>query len=206
MTSVPLAPTRAVALALREERKMVGEAYEFLDEKRLVLAAELLRQLERYEQLRTELNTLADMAGERLAAAVQRHGLQEIAVYPTPPQGQQRFDVQQRSFMGVRLLETSLNTSDSPAPAPAQACFPSAEAQECRLAFEQLLERSGELAGVTGNLYRLRAEYRLTERRARALENIIVPEIEQLLKDVTTHLDEADLEDVIRVHQKIKSR
>ena len=48
MTATDQAPTRAAVLALREERVVVGEAYDFLDEKRLLLAAELLRQLEGY--------------------------------------------------------------------------------------------------------------------------------------------------------------
>jgi len=204
VTGASQAPTRAAVLALRDERRLVGEAFEFLDEKRLVLAAELLRQLERYERLRIELDALADTAGRRLATAVQRHGLQELAVYPARAHGQRRLDVQQRNFMGVRLLETSLNTAGQPAPT-AQACFPSAEAEGCRLGFEQLVERSGELAGVAGNLYRLMAEYRLTERRARALENIVLPELDQLLKDMTTHLDEVDLEDAIRVRRQVKA-
>jgi V/A-type H+-transporting ATPase subunit D len=204
VTGVPQAPTRAAVLELRDERRIVGEAYEFLDEKRLVLAAELLRQLERYERLRAELDGLADTAGRRLAAAVQRHGLQELAVYPGRLQGQHRFDLEQRNFMGVTLIETSLDTSGMPVPT-VPACFPSVEAEDCRSAFEQLLERSGELAGVAGNLYRLMTEYRLTERRARALENIILPEIEQLLKDMTTHLEEVDLEDAIRVRRQVKA-
>ena len=40
------APTRAAVLELRAERIVVEEAYDFLDEKRLLLAAELLRQVE----------------------------------------------------------------------------------------------------------------------------------------------------------------
>ena len=76
------APTRATVLALREERRVVGEAYEFLDEKRLVLAAELLRQLAHYRDLRRELSVEAASARSRLIAAVRRHGLQELAVYP----------------------------------------------------------------------------------------------------------------------------
>jgi len=44
----------------------------------------------------------------------------------------------------------------------------------------------------------LLAEYRLTERRARALENVILPEIEQSLNEMNSYLEEADLEDAIR--------
>ena len=46
MSGMEQAPTRSAVLELKGERVVVGEAYDFLDEKRLLLAAELLRQLE----------------------------------------------------------------------------------------------------------------------------------------------------------------
>jgi V/A-type H+-transporting ATPase subunit D len=191
-------PTRSALLALREERVVVGEAYEFLDEKRLLLAVEILRQLRRYETLVEEAGALADTAARQLAAAVCRHGLEELSVYPACPQEQWRPERQQRNFMGVTLVETRMSAAGDPSP-PIPACFPSRAAEQCRQAFQELVARNGELAGVTGNLYRLMTEYRLTERRARALENIILPEIEQELKEMSTHLEEMELEDAIRV-------
>ena len=59
--------------------------------------------------------------------------------------------------------------------------------------------KSAVLAGVSGNLYRLLAEYRITERRSRALENIILPEIRLALHEMSSHLEELELEDAIRV-------
>lgn len=54
------------------------------------------------------------------------------------------------------------------------------------------------LAGVSGNLHRLGREYKITERRARALENVILPEIDQSLRQMSSLLEEQDLEDAIR--------
>ncbi len=67
-----------------------------------------------------------------------------------------------------------------------------------------MLVQNTVLAGISGNLYRLLAEYRVTERRSRALENVILPEISQMLREMTTHLEEIDLEDAIRV--RLQSR
>jgi V/A-type H+-transporting ATPase subunit D len=197
------APTRAAVLALREERTVFGEAYEFLDEKRLVLAGELLRQLELYRAMQKELKRLASTARSGLIAAVQRHGLQELAVYPPRPQDAWRVQQRHKPFMGVTLQTNALEAAGTHA---AAASFPSDEAEQCRLAFEQLVELNVRLAGVSGNLYRLMAEYRLTERRARALESIILPEIEQALKEISVHLEEIDLEDAIRVRRQAGKR
>ena len=195
-------PTRAALLELAEEQRVVAEAYEFLDEKRLLLAAELLRQLEQYETLLKEIQSLARSASQQLVAAVQRHGLQELSVYPAAPLESVGIELQQRNVMGVALLDLRLVMADAGSGAPPVASQPSPEAEQCRAAFAGLLPGLATLAGISGNLYRLLAEYRRTERRARALENVILPEIEQALAQVSSYLEEADLEDAIRVRLK----
>jgi V/A-type H+-transporting ATPase subunit D len=101
-------------------------------------------------------------------------------------------------FMGVTLLETQLLIV--PNRDTTNAANPSPEANHCQKVFQELVKISGIIAGVSGNLHRLLAEYRRTERRARALENVVIPEIQQTLQAMATQLEELDQEDVIRVH------
>jgi V/A-type H+-transporting ATPase subunit D len=190
-------PTRSAVLELKAERIVVREAYDFLDEKRLLLAAELLRQLAAYDHLRQELELLRQQAVSALVRAVALHGLQGLSVYPATVLESARFETETRNFMGVMLATTRLQLTDDGA-ANIAAC-PSSEARACQLAFRKLLEVSGRLAGISGSLYRLLAEYRLTERRARALENVFLPEIEEMLRAMTSHLDELEFEDAVRV-------
>jgi len=192
------APTRAAVLELRQERSVVSEAYDFLDEKRLLLAAELLRQLDAYQQLQAKLESLVGQARRQLIAAVARHGVQGLSVYPAAPLEGARLHRQQRNFMAVTLVETQLRFTESQQSAPRLASNPSSEAEACRKVFADMMQHSAVLAGLSGNLHRLLGEYRLTERRARALENVILPEIEQSLNEMASYLEEADLEDAIR--------
>ncbi|MGD2073665.1 MAG: V-type ATP synthase subunit D [Gammaproteobacteria bacterium] len=194
-----LSPTRAALLELGQEQRVVSEAYAFLDEKRLLLAAELLRQLARYQELLQRIEAAVRTARQELIAAVQRHGLQELSLYPAAPLDGARIEAQQGNVMGVTLLEGSLAMPETRRRAPA-AGLSSPEAEHCREAFAALLPELVLLAGVSGNLYRLLAEYRRTERRARALENVILPEIEQALAQMTSHLEEMELEDAVRTH------
>ena len=46
---------------------------------------------------------------------------------------------------------------------------------------------------------RLIEEYRRTERRARALENVLLPEIDHSLKFIEEQLDAVDQEEAVRV-------
>jgi len=192
------APTRAAVLELRAERGVVEEAYDFLDEKRLLLAAELLQQLDRYEVLSSAIRKKTRAARAQLLAAIHRHGLQGLSVYPSLPLDTLRIETSRRNLMGVTLLETAAVLPEAtPDSAPA-AAYPSVEAAACREVFRELFALGTELAGISGNLYRLLAAYRLTERRARALENVILPEIEQSLSRMSTYLEEIDMEDAIR--------
>jgi len=192
------APTQAAVLELKHEQDVVREAYVFLDEKRLLLASELMRQLRLYQRLRTETTNLQAKARDAAQAAVMFHGLDGLQVYPPRPLGDAEFVQNTRNFMGVMLVETELVSGET-AGVDVQEGDPSARADNCARLMRELVVKSAVLAGVSGNLYRLLAEYRVTERRSRALENIILPEIEQALGEMSSHLEELELEDAIRV-------
>lgn len=200
MSGPEQAPTQAAVLELREERVVVSEAYDFLDEKRLLLAAEMLRQLEVYDQLTGRIAAVTADAAQSLRAATARHGLQGLSVYPAASLEEAVIGMQERNFMGVTLVDTDLTLPASAGDDVAMACNPTSEAEQCRASFLELLKLTAVQAGVSGNLHRLSREYRVTERRARALENVILPEIEQSIRIMTGHLEELVFEDIIRVH------
>jgi len=199
MTGPVQAPTRAAVIEMKNEQKVVNEAYIFLDEKRLLLASELLRQLRLYQQLNNEFETLQTQAKAAMQSAVMFHGLDGLQVYPAVTFDNALFKQSTRNFMGVSLVETELSTEHSKG-TDATASNPSGRAEYCRKLFREIVVQSAVLAGLSGNLYRLLREYRLTERRSRALENVILPEIKQSLREMSLHLEELDLEDAIRVH------
>lgn len=194
------APTRAAVLELKAERVVVEEAYDFLDEKRLLLAAELLKQLATYESLLAAVQAQTDAARQALAAAIKRHGLQGVSVYPVAA-AEYRLQRSARNLMGVSVLDIEL-APGAEAPVNPPASDPSVEAREAQDAFRKLLAQSALLAGVSGNLYRLYEAYRLTERRARALENVILPDIQATLAHMDAYLEEMDLEDAIRARPR----
>ncbi|MDH3672913.1 MAG: V-type ATP synthase subunit D [Gammaproteobacteria bacterium] len=189
-------PTRAALLELKEERHVVHEGYDFLDEKRLLLAAEILRQLRRYQDLMGEFESAHRQAATALTQAAARHGLQGLEVYPAVKLEAARITTVRRSFLGVTLVESTL-AHELPE-VEVRAMNPSAEARHCCRLFGDVLEHVAVMAGVSSNLFRLMAEYRRTERRARALEDVILPEIEETLHDMEMHLEETDQEEAVR--------
>jgi V/A-type H+-transporting ATPase subunit D len=101
--------------------------------------------------------------------------------------------------MGVELVDIELTSGNSKHPFADDASA-SNYVRRVRQLMTEIVVKNAELAGLSGNLYRLLREYRITERRSRALENVILPEIEQDLYEMSSHLEELDLEDAIRTH------
>ncbi|MGF1614146.1 MAG: V-type ATP synthase subunit D [Gammaproteobacteria bacterium] len=192
-----ITPTRSAFLALREEREGMREGYRFLDEKRLVLAAEMLAELKRYETALGRFHTAWAEAVRGLQGAVARHGLEGLFLYPPRPVGFS-FAADQYSVLGVPMLKLAIEPCGEEA-APELPVNASPEAEHCRALFAQLLPEAARLAVMAGNLERLRAEYQRTSRRARALEDVLLPEIAQNLDFLETALEELDKEEALRV-------
>ena len=161
--------TRVAFLELSDERRLVREGYELLDEKRMLLASEIMRQLKRLAALREER--------ERLEAALLRTDVQ--------------------TFLGLHLVDAVIEEPQDAA--PDRPTLPTPEARACEAAFHRLLLIEAPIAACVGNLRRLVREYVRTERRARALENVMLPEIDGSLKFIEEQLDALDQEEAIRV-------
>jgi V/A-type H+/Na+-transporting ATPase subunit D len=192
-----VAPTRSAAMGLAEERTLMRQGFGFLDEKRMLLATEILRLVRRVEALAEEMAALRRAAAAALAAAVERHGLDALQVYPAPAVGPSPSPLGHVKFMGVPV-KACAPWRITPAAAPA-ALDASEEAVACRVAFERWLETTQEAGALAANLERLGREYRRVERRAKALENVLLPEVEASLKQVVEQLDVMDQEEAVRV-------
>jgi len=64
-------------------------------------------------------------------------------------------------------------------------------------AFAALLDAATPLAAVAGNLARLSLEYRRSVRRAHALQDVLLPELDGTVADLETRLEELEQEDAI---------
>ena len=189
--------SRSAFLDLQDEKRLVNDGYEFLDEKRILLAAELLRQREAWRAARGVFMERWDEAAKRLPDAVADQGLEGLQVHPRYTLGRAGPEISERPYVGQVLLEASLAADGIEL--SRDPVRPSRDVRLLAAAFRALLEAAAPLAAITANLERLMREYRRTERRVRALENVVLPEISQDLAAMEEHLDLNDQEEVIRV-------
>ena len=192
-------PTRAVVLELKEEQRAMHEGYVFLDEKCLLLAGEILRELEHYAKLDLAMLAAHQAALQALQAAVARHGLDDLQVYPALDQSGATMMREARSIMGVLLQDARWQSAHAEPPA---SVVRSPEAEACRHAFTALIVASARLAAVSSNLERLSFEYRRSVRRARALQDVLLPEVDQAVYRIETRLEELEQEDAITMRRR----
>jgi V/A-type H+-transporting ATPase subunit D len=189
--------TRVAFLELQEERRLVQEGYELLDEKRMLLAGEILRQLRLMDVLEQEARVQQDSARAAFEAALAVHGLDELTVEPPQQLARSLLRSEQRGFLGTSLIEAELELADE-GPA-ASSLRPTPEVRASAAAFRELIRQQVALAACAGNLRRLVKEYVRTERRARALEKVLLPEIDSSLQFIEEQLDALDQEEALRV-------
>lgn len=193
------AATRSAALALADERTLMRQGHQFLDEKRMLLAAELLRGLRAHQAQEAALLAGVQAAAAALRAALHRHGLQGLQAYPAAVLDPVAPAPTRDSFLGVARLQVAY--APQAGLDEMRALDASPEAQAAAQACAALLGPLAVLAASAGNLVRLAAEFRRTERRAKALENVLLPEVQHALAAILDHLELGEQEEAVRIRQ-----
>ena len=141
--------SRSAFLDLRDEQRLVNDGYEFLDEKRILLAAELLRQREAWREANTTFMGRWREATKALPAAVADQGLEGLLVHPRYPLEVARFGVTEWPYVGQVMLEASMEVGD--AALSREPVRPSQEVRRCADAFRALLEAAVPLASMSSH-------------------------------------------------------
>jgi V/A-type H+-transporting ATPase subunit D len=187
-------PTRSTVIALAEERHAMQDSYVFLDEKCLLLAQAMMKELRSYQRLSAELRAASVEAAAALQGALARHGLEGLQCYPATDSAGSAPAVKRRRLMGVVLQEAALDLAGKSRLEPVN---PSPEAEACRVGYARVTRLAAGLAAITGNLERLYREYRRSVRRVRALQDVLLPEVDRTIYEIETSLEELEREEAV---------
>jgi V/A-type H+-transporting ATPase subunit D len=189
--------SRAALLELRREKELIEQGHRFLDEKRMQLARELLQRLERWVALLEKLDTAENEARDALIDAVTAHGVGDLQAYP--PGKIEKLDMEQdnNGFLGLVLPVMALTLEIEGTLEAPTVKRPLVTLAANRYA--DLVEIAGEGAALLTAMLRLEDEYKRTERSVRALENVVMPEIQEEEKFTEEALAELEQEEAVRV-------
>ncbi|MGI5835094.1 MAG: V-type ATP synthase subunit D [Chloroflexota bacterium] len=191
---VPL--TRSTLLETQRLLVLAREGHDLLDRKREILLAELLSAAPEADQARDSMVQSFQAAYDALAAARMAMGGKAVrraalAVHEKVP-----LKVTERSNMGavVPTIQCSVQ-GERPAYSLAGTA---AELDRAIDAFRELIGIVCDAAEKETTVLRLAREARGTQRRVNALRNVVIPQQEQIIKQVREALEDAERESFFR--------
>jgi V/A-type H+-transporting ATPase subunit D len=186
-------PTRSNLLRTRQELKFAREGFEILDQKREVLAKELVRLANDAEQMRDRVDEMLAEAYRALEKAMLTMGREHVewaalAVHKT-------VDVKLK-YHGVMGLELPLIEAAGEPPEMSYSLGDTtASLDQASAAFREILSDIPELSRLVTTVWRLAIELRKTQRRVNALQYIFIPEYEETIAFIESSLEEREREE-----------
>ena len=181
--------TKGNLILYKKALKLAALGYELLDRKRNILIRELMSLVDKAGELRGSIEDTYKEAYSALQLANISMGLVTPYANCIP--------VETGSVMGVELPKVTLKER----PLKVTYGFSQTDSQLDRayLAFEKVKQTTAVLAEVENSIYRLSVAIKKTQRRANALQNIIIPRNERIVKFITDSLEEKDREEFSRM-------
>jgi V/A-type H+/Na+-transporting ATPase subunit D len=203
MARLELPATKANLLRLKEDLLLAKEGYQLLDEKREILLREIFSHLADLKRSRKEAETALAEAYATLKQAcfaLGRDGVERAALAARLPG---EINLREWSVIGVRvpLFEWEV----SPEPPPWGLLGTSLELDTAREKFLLALRQLVALAEVEVAFHRLAAELRKTQKRANALQNLLIPQYQETVHYMESSLEEKEREALFQL-KRIRER
>ena len=188
-------PTKGNLMAAKRSRALAKTGYELMDRKRNILIRELMTLMDTAKELQGQIDTVFTQAYAALQAASIRLGVcdriaETVAVDDS-------LSLQYRSVMGVELPHIP---GASPPPRPEYGLSETSSLlDDCYLKFYRVKELTRKLAEVETSIYRLAQSIKKAQKRANALQNIVIPGLDENIRFITDALEEKEREEFVRL-------
>ena len=199
-------PTKGNLLNMQKSLALAKLGYELLDKKRNILIRELMEMVEKAKELRGTIDNTYIEAYQALQTANITQGVvQNIADGMPIEEG---ITVSYRSVMGCELPKLSMPERKLKLGYGFQNT--DINVDKAYICFEKVKRMTLVLAEVENSIYRLTNSIRKTQTRANALQNIVIPRYERIVKYISDSLEEKEREEFSRMKviktQKVRKK
>lgn len=188
--------TRASLLALRESLAEAKEGHALLERKREVLLREVWSLMRDARQRETRLRERFDAAYAALREARLDAGSDTVRWALLAPSAQTTCVVEARNLMGVALPKVHLSVR--PERLTTSAGGTPTSLDTARRKWLEVADGLDVWAETYGSVWRVAAELARTQRRVNALEQVLIPEQEQMVREIEATLEQAERESFVR--------
>jgi len=197
MARINVPPTRSNLIRMKQELRFAREGYEILDQKREVLAKELIRVADEAEALERDMEKLMTAAYYALETAMLTMGREQVEWAALAVHKTVEVHLKYRSVMGIPI--PLIEASGEPPVMPYSLGDTTAGLDEARALLREVIQRIPELSRLVTTVWRLAIELRKTQRRVNALQFIFIPNYEETITFIQSSLEEREREDIFRL-------
>jgi V/A-type H+-transporting ATPase subunit D len=195
--------TRASLLQLRQSLTEAREGHALLERKREVLLREVWELMRAARQHEGRVRDRFAAAHAALRGARLDAGGETVRWALLAPSARTTCRVDVRNLMGVALPSVALTVVPERLTTSAGGTPVALDATRRR--WLEVAEVLAVWAETYGSVWRVAAELARTQRRVAALEQVLIPELEEAIRAIEATLEEADREGFVRT-KRVKSR
>lgn len=199
-------PTKGNLLNTQKSLALARLGYELLDKKRNILIRELMTMVDAAKSLRDTIDNTFIKAYSALQMANIARGMIENVANAAPVEN--TLSVSYRSVMGCELPKITIEEKKPVLNYGLQ--YTDSNVDMAYICFEYAKYISVTLAEVENSIYRLTNSIRKTQTRANALQNIVIPRYEDIVRYISGSLEEKEREEFSRMKvikaQKFKKK
>ena len=199
-------PTKGNLLNIQKSLALAKLGYELLDKKRNILILELMTMVDAAKSLRGTIDNTYIKAYSALQMANIASGVIENIANAVPVEN--TLSVTYRSVMGCELPKIAIDEKKPVLNYGLQ--YTNSNVDMAYISFEYAKYISVTLAEVENSIYRLTNSIRKTQTRANALQNIVIPRYESIVRFISSSLEEKEREEFSRMKvikaQKLKKK
>ncbi len=190
-------PTKTNLIKLQETLRITKQGHELLERKKLILSREYEKYVQDGKKLRQEVYDLMENGKELIRNANIDIGLDNLINISYGVKIDDYIDIKNVTLMGTEIPSVVhkqeivkrnygfFNTTNT--------------VDEAVFIFNKIQEKLIELAIIENTIFRLEKSIEKVRTRSNALQNIIIPENQKQLKDISDKLDERDREEFARL-------
>ncbi len=189
-----IAVTKSNAIATKKSLDLANMGYGLLDQKRNVLIKEMMLLLDDVKEIRSKITETYNRGYSALQDANISLGLISNISESSPIDT--GISIAYRSVMGVEIPKVIYNNENNRQMYPFDRSNSRVDyTYQC---FQEVKELTILLAQVENSVYRLAVAISKTQKRANALVNVSIPNLEETYKMIMDSLEQKDREEFVR--------
>lgn len=191
------APTKGNLTAAKRSRELALDGYELMDKKRNILIREIMTRMDEAAEIQSRIDdTFARAYASMRLAEISMGGSAETEAGGVPIDDS--LDLRRRSVMGVEIPYVSA-VDDAPDGPPYGLAFTCADLDDAYFRFAEVKRLTHQLAETENAIFRLAYSIKKAQKRANALQNIVIPGLEADISRISDELEEKEREEFVRL-------